>query len=103
MRFLLRLTGTWLLGMTLILLVMDGTKSFAANALVMTSLQDVWQMAHAGSLASMQRTLGEGSAELFRDMVVLKVLSWPGWAVIGLPGLLLVFAGRPKRRRTGLL
>ena len=54
MRLILRILGTWLLGLALILLIVDGTKSLGANAVVMTSLNDTWVALSASSLAAVK-------------------------------------------------
>ncbi len=97
MRFLLRLTGTWMLGMALVLLIMDGTKSMAANALMITSMGDVWTMVHAASLSGFQAAVASSPVKFIWGPVIQPVLSWPGWAVLGLPGIILAFLGRSKK------
>ena len=42
MRLVFRLLGTWLIGIALVFLVVDGTKSLAANALVFTGFGQAW-------------------------------------------------------------
>ncbi len=99
MRFVLRIVGTWFLGMTLILLVMDGTKSLAENAIRMTSIGDVWAMAHQNSLKTFEALFVSDSLHLIWAYGFGPFLNWPGWAVIGVPGLLFVIMGQTRRRR----
>jgi hypothetical protein len=99
MRFIFRITGTWLLGMTLILIVMDGTKSLATNSIVLTSLKDAWLIVHAGSLNGFMQVFSEGSLQILWDVVLHHVLSWPGWLVIGVPGMMLLIIGRAEKHR----
>ena len=97
MRFILRIIGTWLLGVTVILLVMDGTKSLAASALVMTGLGDIWTLVHANSLAYVEQVFEEkGAFYMVWRQLLLPMLSWPGWAVLGIPGLILIASGRAR-------
>ncbi len=99
MRFLLRLVGTWLLGMALVLVIIDGTKSLAANALVVTSLSESWRMVHAPSLAGFEQWIFTGPAKIAWEAVIAPALNWPGWAVLGLAGIVLAFLGRLKGNR----
>lgn len=99
MRFILRIIGTWLLGMTLILLIMDGTKSLAASNVVITGLGDVWILVHESSLIWLEQIFGQkGYLEIIWRYGIAPVLSWPGWAVLGFPGLVLIFHGQSRAR-----
>ncbi|VAW21096.1 hypothetical protein MNBD_ALPHA12-1420 [hydrothermal vent metagenome] len=99
MRFLLRLAGTWMLGMALVLLIMDGTKSMAANALLITSLGDNWAMLDAASLDGFEQLIATSPVKFIWGPLVQPVLSWPGWAVLGFAGIVLAFLGRSKKDR----
>jgi hypothetical protein len=99
MRLLFRLTGTWLLALALILIIIDGTKSLGANAIVWTPLGELWTQIHAASLEGFLSFI----ASRFFD-VVLKpaadfVLALPAWAVFGVPGIILAIMGRSRRSR----
>ncbi len=86
--------------MTLILLIMDGTKSLAASNVVITGLGDVWILVHESSLIWLGQVFGQnGYLEIIWRYAIVPVLGWPGWAVLGLPGLVLVFHGQSKARR----
>ena len=98
-RFILRMTGTWMLGMSLIFMVMDGTRSLAASDLVTTSIGNIWILAHAESLSWLQNEGTKGSLRIVWEMIGIPLLQWPGWAVLGLPGIMLVFAGRNEKRQ----
>jgi len=102
MRLVLRVVGTLLIAFAVILLIIDGTRSLAANALVFTPLEATWQSMQAESLAALHEFLG---TRLFGPViapVISAILSFPGWAVIGIPGLLLAWAGRSRRERVFL-
>ena len=98
MRLILRIAGTWLIGLALVLLVVDGTKSLGANALVFTSLADLWTQLHPPSLEAVE---GFFESRFFADLLAaaLKaVLDYPAFAVCGVPGILLALLGRKPRR-----
>lgn len=99
MRLLLRLIGTWLLAVALILLVIDGTKSLGANALVWTPLNQLWTDLHPASLEGFRGFI----QSRFFDVVLLPavdtVLGFPAWAVFAVPGMILAVMGRSRRSR----
>jgi hypothetical protein len=99
MRLLLRLLGTWLLGIALILVIIDGTRSLAANAIVVTSLFDTWTWMHAESLDAMRTFLATRFFGPVLEGVVTALLQLPGWLVLGVPGALIAWAGRTRRAR----
>lgn len=98
MRIALRIVGTWLIGLALVLLVIDGTKSLAADRVVTTSLGDIWTQIHAGSLEAVRAFF---SSRFFADLLFSTLdalLTYPAFAVIGVPGIVLALLGRRPRR-----
>lgn len=100
MRLVLRVLGTWLIGLALVLLVIDGTKSLGANAIVFTSLAELWTQIHPPSLDAVR---GFFDSRFFADLLdaaLAAVLAYPAFAVFGVPGILLALLGRkPHRER----
>ena len=99
MRLALRVVGTLLIAFAVILIIIDGTRSLAANGLVFTPLEATWQSMHAESLAAVRDFLSSRLFGPVLEPVVSAILSFPGWAVVGVPGLLLAWAGRSRRER----
>lgn len=100
MRLILRVLGTWLIGLALVLLVIDGTKSLGANGLVFTSLADLWNQIHPPSLNGVKAFFDSRLFEDLLDAALDTVLNYPAFAVFGLPGIMLALAGRkPQRER----
>lgn len=99
MRLILRLLGTWLLGVALILLIIDGTKSLGANAIVLTSLGETWTSLHAQSLEQVRAFLASRFFGPLLDVVITALLTFPGWVVLGLPGIFIAWLGRSRRMR----
>lgn len=99
MRLLLRVLGTLLIAFAVILLIIDGTKSLGANAIVLTSLQDTWTALHAQSLEAVKTFFETRLFGPLLEAVVSGLLGLPGWVVVGVPGLLLAWAGRSRRER----
>lgn len=102
MRLILRVIGTLLIAFSVILIIIDGTKSLAANGLVFTSLDATWKGMHGDSLATVREFLGTRLFGPLLDPIISAILSFPGWAVVGVPGLLLAWAGRSRRERVFL-
>ena len=98
MRLVFRLLGTWLIGIALIFLVVDGTKSLAANAVVFTSLGQAWLQLHAPSLEGFNDFLSSRFFADLLDTVLQALLTYPAFAVLAVPGVVLALAGRRPRR-----
>ncbi len=99
MRLLLRLLGTWLLGIALILLIIDGTRSLAASGMVITPLGETWNQLHAASLAETQNFLSSRFFGPILEPVVNGLLGIAGWIVFAVPGGLFAWMGRTRRAR----
>lgn len=96
MRFVLRLLGTWLLGVALILIIIDGTKSLAVDGLVLSSLSDAWSMLHEESLENAGQWSTNNGFGAIWGMLSGTILAWPGFLVTGIPGVIFAFAGRSR-------
>jgi hypothetical protein len=99
MRLILRILGTWLLGVALILLIIDGTRSLGANALVFTSFGDSWTWLNADSLAATKEFLTTRFFGPLLGPTIDAVLTFPTWAVLAVPGAILAWMGRSRRTR----
>jgi hypothetical protein len=99
MRLILRIVGTWLLGVALILLIIDGTRSLGANALTFTSFGDAWIWVHAESLALAREFITTRFFGPVLEPTVAALLTFPSWAVLAVPGALLAWMGRSRRTR----
>jgi hypothetical protein len=99
MRLILRVLGTLLIALAVILLIIDGTKSLGANAMVFTPLADTWLQIHPDSLNAVKQFFETRLFGPLLETAITAVLGFPGWAVIGVPGLLLAWAGRSRRER----
>lgn len=95
MRLVLRILGIWLIGLAVVLLVIDGTRSLGAGKLVLSSLKTTWSSAHSTSLLAVQNSFG--GIDLLNGAAA-AVLSYPAFAVAGGLGLILVVLGRVPRR-----
>ena len=99
MRLILRVVGTLLIALAVILLIIDGTRSLGANSIVLTPLAETWTQVHGASLEALRAFLATRFFGPLLELIVSAILSFPGWAVIGVPGILLAWAGRSRRER----
>ena len=84
--------------------IMNGAKIGAgsvvgANALVMTSLGDTWTAIQASSLEQVRAFLNTRFFGPVLDPLLTGLLGFPGFAVLGVPGIVLALLGRSKRAR----
>ena len=97
MRLILRFAGTWLIGLALVLLVIDGTRSLGANALVFTSLADLWTQVHSASLEGVRSFFGSRFFANLLEAALTAILGYPAFAVFGVPGVIVALLGRKPR------
>ncbi len=98
MRLVLRLLGTWLIGLSVVLLVMDGTRSLSGNSIVFTSFGQAWSQLSEASLNAVAEFL---DSRFFADLLgnmFEALLTYPAFAVLLVPGIFLALAGRRPRR-----
>jgi hypothetical protein len=65
----------------------------------MVPLGELWFKLHSNSLNASQAGIQRYVAPWLWEPVITTILLWPGWAVFGVPGVLLLWAGRKKSRR----
>ncbi len=100
-RFLFRSVGFFALAAAFLLVIYDGTRSIAGNAVFITSVRGLWDIINASSLAAL-RPLIEGRIGHFAwDPVFVSFLNAPSWAVLGALGVILILLGRKKRPLIG--
>lgn len=98
MRLILRIAGTWLIGLALVWLVIDGTRSLGANSLVYTTLADLWTQIHPPSLEAVRAFFASRFFADLLDAALDTLLDYPAFAVFGVPGILLALLGRKPRK-----
>jgi hypothetical protein len=100
MRLFFRIIGTWFIALALVLAVIDGTKSLAANAVVLTALSQLWGQVHEPSLQAVEAFFESRFFAQLLDVALAAVLSYPAFAVFGVTGVVLALLGRrPQRER----
>ena len=99
-RFLFRLMATIALSISVIMAVLDVTRTIAASALVLTPLRDSWLAASPDTLAATQTFLVEKIHPLAWDPVAVFLLGLPGFVVFAVLALLLYAVGHRPERNT---
>ncbi|MGH6726958.1 MAG: hypothetical protein ACREB8_10495 [Pseudolabrys sp.] len=100
-RFLFRFLGLIALAAAFILVIYDGTKSIAGNALSLTTVRALWELINAGSLVRLKPLIEPYAGGLLWDPVMLSILAAPAWSLLGLVGILLILLGRRKKPLIG--
>jgi hypothetical protein len=99
-RFLFRLVGLLCLAAAFILLVYDGMRSRASNALSLTSVSEFWDMLQSTGTQDFQRYV-ESHAPGVWDTAIVPVLSAPSWGALAVCGVLLMLLGRRRKPLIG--
>ena len=100
-RFLFRFFGLICLAAAFVLVIYDGTKSIAADNLYLTSVQALWDLINAASLARLKPLIVPYANGVLWDPVMRTFLAAPSWAVLGVLGVILVLLGRKKKPLIG--
>ena len=100
-RFSFRFLGLLCLAGAFILVVYDGTKSIAGNALYLTSVRALWELINPASLAKLQPLLARYLDGVLWDPVALTVLQAPASLLFGVFGILFLLLGRRKKPLIG--
>ena len=98
MKGLVRFLAGFVLLVAAIFAIYDGTVSHANGRVSFATIQDTWSGIAPTSLKSAQTSVQRNSHPLVWNWGIAKVLQLPAWAVFGVLGLLLAFAGRRRRR-----
>jgi hypothetical protein len=100
-RFLVRSIGFFCLAAAFLLVIYDGTKSIAGNALFITSVRGLWDTLNAASLQAVQPLIEGRLGHFAWDPVFIGFLNTPSWAALGVLGVILILLGRKKRPLIG--
>jgi hypothetical protein len=100
-RFLFRFIGLLCLAGAFILVIYDGMKSIAGNAVYFTSVRTLWDLINAGSLAKLKPLIEPYANGLLWDPVMTGLLAAPSWSLLGAFGILLLLLGRRKKPLIG--
>jgi hypothetical protein len=99
MKFVFRMFATWLVGVALVLLIIDGTRMLSANAFVYTPFAETWEALNAASLQGLRELVETRMHPAVWQSLLMPFLNLPGWVLFGVPGLMLAFAGGKRAPR----
>ncbi len=94
--FLTRVLGLWLIAASIVGIVIDGTKSIAADDLIVTPLGETWFVLSPSTLNLVQAGIERNIHPWLWDPVIQWLLMLPNWLVIGAIGFFLVWLTTPK-------
>ena len=100
-RFLFRAIGFLCIAAAFLLVIYDGTKSIAGNAVFITSVRSLWEMFNAASLQALRPLIEGNLGRLAWDPGFTAFLNTPSWAVLGLIGIVFILLGRKRRPLIG--
>ncbi|MBZ9761925.1 hypothetical protein LB553_13725 [Mesorhizobium sp. CA8] len=99
LRFIFRLAAMIALSISVIMAVIDTTRSVAASALVMTPLNTSWLAVSPDTHAAFETFVRAKTSSLVWDSAVAWVLAQPGFAVFAVLAFLLYAIGYRRKRR----
>ncbi|RWQ65799.1 hypothetical protein [Mesorhizobium sp.] len=100
-RFLFRLAAMVALSVSVIMAVLDTTRSVAASALVMTPLNTSWLAVSPDTRSAFESFVRDKVSPLLWDGSVAWVLNQPGFAVFAVLAFILYMIGYRRERPTG--
>lgn len=95
---ILRILGWLLMALAVAALGWEALAAWQGDGWRIVPLGELWFKLDAQSLNASQAAVQRHVAPWLWEPVITTVLLWPGWAVFGVPGLLLLWVGR---RRSG--
>ncbi|MER8828707.1 hypothetical protein NKH73_19980 [Mesorhizobium sp. M0938] len=101
LRFLFRLAAMVALSVSVIMAVLDATRSVAASAVVMTPLNTSWLAVSPDTRIAFESFVRGKAGPLLWDGVIGWVLNQPGFAVFALLAFIFYMIGYRRQRLTG--
>lgn len=101
LRFLARAFGLVLLAGGFAALIVDGTRSIAASAVVLSRFGDLCSAAFPTAFPLLQPAVERNLHPLLWDPVMKGLFLAPGWIVLTAFGLLFLWLARRRRTRIG--
>ncbi|MER8369456.1 hypothetical protein [Mesorhizobium sp. M1163] len=100
-RFIFRLAAMVALSVSVIMAVLDATRSVAASALVMTPLNTSWLAVSPDTRSAFESFVRDKVNPLLWDGTIAWVLSQPGFAVFAVLAFILYAIGYRRQRPSG--
>jgi hypothetical protein len=98
LRFLARTVGYWIVAAALVAAVVDGARSIADSALILTPISESW--ASIAAFAGWEAAAADLAAYIVwpLDIAYMWLLAAPTAIVLAIIGVLLLLAGAKRRR-----
>lgn len=100
-RFIFRLAAMISLSVSVIMAVLDATRSVAASALVMTPLNTSWLAVSPDTRSAFESFIRDKVNPMLWDSAIAWVLNQPGFAVFAVAAFILYAIGYRRQRRSG--
>ena len=94
--FLFRAIGMVVLAAALVAAVLDLTRSIAASKLFVTPFGTIWQSFAPGSFEATREKIVGFTHPVVWDPLLVTFLSLPGWLVLWLLAMILLYIGQKK-------
>ena len=96
-QFIFRAFGMIVLALALVTAVLDVTRSVAGSRFIVTSLYDNISGLSDSLLPSLQASVEQGLHPLVWDPLLTGLLALPGWAILWLISMVLLWIGQTRR------
>jgi hypothetical protein len=101
-RFVLRTLGLWILAGAFVVVVYDGTRSIAGNALIFTKLEDIWNFVFSRPMDVLLKPLTDRYVgQWLWELALLPLLHSPAFLTFAVLGAILMLLGRKKKPLIG--
>ena len=97
MRFLLRVLGTWALGLALILVIKDIAISITSLTISLSSFAQTWQGLHKASWSGFSNYILDLFDIISAQYIAQFIFNFPAWIILSLLGIILLLLGRKKK------
>ncbi|MTI42500.1 hypothetical protein E1178_02645 [Roseibium hamelinense] len=97
------MVGLMLLGIAVVALIADGSRSIAENSLTVVPLGQAWFTYSPDTLNIAQAAIQRHVNPYLWDPVIQTVLTWPVWAVAAPLGLIFLALGARRQKRKSAL
>jgi len=94
---IIRLIGIWVVLLAVVALAVDGTRSIAADRIIVTSLLEQWVRINQSSYSALKNLIEMSSVPALWDPVLTTFFSAPSWICLALLGFFIYWLGRKRR------
>ncbi|KXF78854.1 hypothetical protein ATN84_03575 [Paramesorhizobium deserti] len=100
-RFMFRALAVAALALAVIFAVLDAARSIGASKFIATPFVDIWTSASPQTLADAKALTTHYISALAWDPVLVWMLDWPAWLILGVLALIFYAVGHRRERGFG--